>query len=52
MIKIAKLLKEGKDTRSSIVDKMISEGLTVPENAYWYLNRLWEGGCIVEKIFK
>ena len=51
-IRIAELLKEGKDTRSGIVDKLISENLTSPENAYWYLNRLWEGGCIVEKIFE
>ncbi len=51
MTRIAQMLKEGIFTRSQVADRIISEKLTAPENAYWYMNRLWEGGCIVEKIF-
>ncbi|MCR5733013.1 MAG: radical SAM family RiPP maturation amino acid epimerase [Lachnospiraceae bacterium] len=52
MIRIAELVKEGVHTRKEIVDMIVYEKLTSPENAYWYLNRLWDAGCITEKIFE
>lgn len=52
MTRIAELLAEGNITRRQIVDTVMAENLTAAENAYWYLNRLWDNGCIVEKIFQ
>jgi radical SAM family RiPP maturation amino acid epimerase len=52
MERIARLLEAGDYTRSQIVEIVTDEGLTAAENAYWYLNRLWDNGCIVENIFQ
>ena len=51
MIRVARLLKEGIYTRKEIAKTVSEEGLITPENSYWYLNRLWENGCIEEAIF-
>ncbi|SEL90208.1 radical SAM family RiPP maturation amino acid epimerase [Butyrivibrio sp. ob235] len=51
MVRIAELLKEGKYTRKEIAGMVMKENITAPENAYWYLNRLWDNGCIIETIF-
>ena len=52
MIKVAELLTEGAKTREEIVKFITSEGNVPAENVFWYLNRLWDGGCIVEKMFE
>lgn len=52
MTRIVQLLQEGQMTRRQIVDRITEEGLAAPENAFWYLNRLWDNGCIVEKMFE
>ncbi|MCR4739383.1 MAG: radical SAM family RiPP maturation amino acid epimerase [Lachnospiraceae bacterium] len=52
MVRIAELVKEGVHDRREIVDISVYEKLARPENAYWYLNRLWDAGCIAEKIFE
>ena len=48
---VATYLAEGQYTRRQIVDMITAKGLTSAENAFWYLNRLWDGGCIIEKMF-
>lgn len=48
---VATYLAEGQYTRRQIVDMITAKGLTSAENVFWYLNRLWDGGCIIEKMF-
>lgn len=51
MEEIAKLLETGLYDRRQIASQVAGKNLTTAENAFWYLNRLWDGGCIKERIF-
>lgn len=52
MVKVAKLIFEGKYTRDEIVRLVMCENEVSAENVYWFINKLWNNGCIKEtKMF-